>query len=955
MIYRLKEAILLSEPTLISPLLDGFVMGAPISDHDGTQCCPALKENSENKYIVKIISVPATQAQLDALLLAGAYKDPAGAMDYYKEVAEGLVAETGVLERLGTDAGFEPFQGSQVAPITRRRLGYYVYLLSTYKRTLDKHVRRSPVTHLEAVNLGLDLCDALTACRQAGYLYVNLKPTNVFVTEDKRYRIGDLGLLDRKTLHYQSLPDRYRSPYSPPELADPMASIDETADTYALGMILYQLYNDGQLPQKADDQVFPAPVNADYEIAEIILKATHPEPAQRWASPELMRAALVGYMQRNSINDTPITPYTPLEIPQEPALAEASQEEVPAEEPSVQEHPSEETPQEDVATEEIPQDDTAPSEADAEDFLPHEMSEEVSQILEQAEDLIAHPVPDETVTIAEPEDPFSFALEEEIVDDLPAPTEADMADAEEEKRRVKEAKRQESLRKTKKTLLAVFVLLLLTCLAGAGFWAYQNMYLQSIDELTITGDQYALYVSIRTDADESLLQAVCSDNYGTSQTQKVENGQAVFTGLQPDSLYKIRLEIQGFHKLTGHTSDIFNTDSTTKIIRFTAVTGPSDGSVILNFTPTGGEPEEWVMKYVTEGEEERMQIFSGHSVTISGLTVGSRYTFTLEPNAEASLSGETMLEYTASQIILAENLEVTASDGTSMTVTWDAPGNIWVDNWTVRCYSDSGYESQQTVTTTSATFEGIDSTVGHTIEVTATGMTQPARTSISANPITITGFHADESDPQQLTLSWDYTGTAPQGGWLLMYTVDGSSVPTVVRCDSANAVISPRVPNANYGFTIQAADSSSIFSNVHSLITASAGVYEGHALSADRLDAHLLVTPEEEDWHYETVGKDAFSESFNAGDALSLVLHSPGSFYLEDDDIHILYVFRDGSGNVLPDLTGQSDANWRDIWLAGGYNYGELDLPTAPKTAGNYSLSVYFNGQAVTVLNFTIN
>ena len=946
----------MSEPTLISPLLDGYVMGAPISDHDGIQCCPALKENSENKYIVKIISVPATQAQMDALLLAGAYKDPAGAMDYYKEVADGLIAETKILETLGRDAGFEPFEGSQVAPITRRRLGYYVYLLGTYKRTLEKHVRRSPVTHLEAINLGLDLCDALIACRQAGYLYVNLKPANVFVTEDKRYRIGDLGLLDQKTLHYQSLPDRYRSPYSPPELEDPMASIDETVDTYALGMILYQLYNDGQLPQKSDNQVFPAPLNADYEIAEIILKATHPEPAQRWASPELMRAALVSYMQRNSINDTPITPYTPLELPQEPALEKpAPQEETPAEEASAQETPSGEMPQEDVSAEEVPQDDTAPSEADAEDFLPHEMSEEVSQILEQAEDLIAHQVPAEAVTMAEPEDPFSFALEEEIVDDLPAPTEADMADAEEEKRRVKEAKRQEGLRKTKKALLAVVILLLLICLAGAGLWAYQNLYVQTIDELTITGDQYALYVNVRTDADESLLQAVCSDNYGASQTQKIENGQAVFTGLQPDSLYKVRLEIQGFHKLAGQTSDIFTTDSTTKIVRFTAITGPSDGSVILNFTPTGGEPEEWVMKYVTEGEEERMQIFSGHSVTISGLTVGSRYTFTLEPNAEASLSGETMLEYTASQIILAENLEVTASDGTSMTVTWDAPGNLWVDNWTVRCYSESGYEEQQTVTTTSATFENIDSTVAYTIEVTATGMTQPARTTISANPINITAFRADESDPQQLALSWDYTGTAPQGGWLLMYTVDGNAVPTVVRCDSANAVITPRIPNANYGFTVQAADSSSIFGNVHSLITASAAVYEGHALSADHLDAHLLVTPDEEDWRYETVGKTAFSEEFSAGDALSLVLHSTRSFYLEDEDIHILYVFRDSSGNVLPDLTGEADANWRDIWFSGSYNYGELDLPNAPQTAGEYSLSVYFNGQAVTVLNFTIN
>ena len=32
-----KEAIALSEPKLISPLLDGFVMGDPMSEHDGVR------------------------------------------------------------------------------------------------------------------------------------------------------------------------------------------------------------------------------------------------------------------------------------------------------------------------------------------------------------------------------------------------------------------------------------------------------------------------------------------------------------------------------------------------------------------------------------------------------------------------------------------------------------------------------------------------------------------------------------------------------------------------------------------------------------------------------------------------------------------------------------------------------------------------------------------------------
>ena len=71
----------MSELKLISPLLDGFEIGDPISDHHGVRCCPAMKENSDDKYIVKIISVPASQKQLDALLLTGAYKDASAAAE----------------------------------------------------------------------------------------------------------------------------------------------------------------------------------------------------------------------------------------------------------------------------------------------------------------------------------------------------------------------------------------------------------------------------------------------------------------------------------------------------------------------------------------------------------------------------------------------------------------------------------------------------------------------------------------------------------------------------------------------------------------------------------------------------------------------------------------------------------------------------------------------------------
>ena len=103
----------MSEAKLISPLLDGFLMGSSMSDHNGVACYPAMKEDSDHRYIVKIISVPASQKQLDALLLAGAYRKPEEAMKYFKELADGIAAEAQCLQDLSKLDGFLSFEGWQ--------------------------------------------------------------------------------------------------------------------------------------------------------------------------------------------------------------------------------------------------------------------------------------------------------------------------------------------------------------------------------------------------------------------------------------------------------------------------------------------------------------------------------------------------------------------------------------------------------------------------------------------------------------------------------------------------------------------------------------------------------------------------------------------------------------------------------------------------------------------------
>lgn len=984
------------EPKDISPLLDGFTLGSPMSEHHGVTCYPAIKENTNKKYIVKMICVPASQTQFDAMMLAGAYKDPGDAMEYFRENGEDILKEAELLKQLSKLEGFLPYDGWQMEPITRRRLGYEVYLVGSYKRSLDKYIRKNAFTHLEAVNLGLDLCSALSICRQSGYLYVDLKPNNIFVSEKKEYRIGDLGFLRLDALRYASLPERYFSSYTPPELMDPMAPMNLTVDTFAVGMILYQLYNDGHLPFTgvAPLESLPTPCHADYEMAEIIMKAINPDPELRWTDPKELGKAIASYMQKNSINDIPITPFEPLDVNPEDIVpvsaqmdSDSAEEMVPEsdrEEPAQESdtcsaaqadaeptdgeiaEPSEVTEEPEPAEQDAAQSEIIPlptvdsEEQHSEEHAPvSEISEEVATIISKADDIIAHEIPEETAfpfQEAQP-DPFAFAQEdsEDLDDDIPAePLMDEPAEVKppKEKKKAKHFEDPSRKRKIKKFLTGCFTLLILCAFGFAGVWYYQNIFLQTIDSISISGTQDQITVLVDTGIEESRLSVHCTDENGKRLTESVQGGKVIFSGLKPSTQYSIEVDMSGFHKLVGNASDVFTTDATTQVLAFHAIAGSEDGSVMLNFTVDGNDPDFWNIRYTTEGETEKLETITGHSTMITGLTIGKVYTFTLDGGSNFDLGGETSIQYLASRLILAEDMTVTSTNGTDVTVSWETPGDVVVENWNIRFFDGYGFEEQLTVTENQVLFTGIDPDSKYTFEVTAAGMTQPSSISISADPILLSDFQIEE-EQTEMKITWKYTGNAPEGGWLLMYTVDGSG-SQVIPCEKASAKISPLIPGANYKFVLQAADNRTIYNNRVTHQTEEAKEFTENKFHAENMTFHLLKTPEDSKWNFESIGEELFTNTFAPSDSASMVMESSADLYQPGTKIQGLFVFRDAYGNIIPELTSQVSYNWKTIWDAESTRTGELDLPQLPASPGSYKMELYFNGGFVTEFEITI-
>ena len=967
---NILEAMDLSSPKLHLPILSGYLLGEAMSCHDGVRCYPAIKRGTDEKYILKIVSFPDCYDRLDALLLTGAVSDKKAAMAYFMDLAKDMLGQTDILQELSHQEGFVPYLDSQIDPMDTED-GYEVYLLGTYKRSLERMLRTEALTHADVIHMGLDLCAALAACRRAGYLYVDLKPGNIFYDGDHGFRIGDVGFISLKSLKYASLPDKYRSSYTAPELSDMLASLNTTVDIYALGLVLYQAYNGGVLPftGAAPAEELPTPLYADYEMASIILKACHPDPKQRWQQPTQMAQALIGYMTEFGASESPIIPpVLPEEEPEEELeeveefLPELDAQQLQRELDDL----SNAEPEELAFLTGLVSDETAPNDENSAFVSEDVITEEISQMLAQADELIAHELPDppvapgpidipipepivleeeeeEIVPDEEPEADVPFSVQEDMTED---PVE-DTASSQLEDSVVQdtvnpltdEAPTQQ--RRFPWRILAIAAaIIVLMGLFAFGKYYYDHYYLLQVDDLILNGEGNSLTVQIVSDIDDEKLRVICTDLYGNSVQSDVINGIATFTDLNPSTRYTIRLEAVGNHKLTGTITDSFTTDAQTQILSFTAGIGPEDCSVMLNFTLSGPEDHNWTVTYSADGVAAKSQDFSGRSVVINDLLPGKLYTFILSSADGLYIAGYTEVSYLATNILYARDLTVVACGNGALRVQWQQPDNGTVTTWQVRCYSADGFS--ETITTDQAeyVFTNLDHKVGYTVEVTAVGMNRSVSTSVTANPITLTDFSCIITEERALEIIWNYTGQENVSGWILRYSLDGGIEKTLELTENNARIFA--IPNEVYQITVEAADGSTVLggSMEHTISIDELGYFGVYGITYKEMIIQAFLVPEGDKWNAADLPAENFRPVYMAGEKVGLLI-TP---YMQepekvDAQMHIQFVLHDANGAHLQ--TDSIALAWNDMWAKGDC---VLLLPYLPETSGNYVLSLYFDG-----------
>lgn len=919
------------ELKMISPLLSSMELVKCVSVRGGTSVYIVKSTKSNQSYYLKHICIPESQKQVDALMFTGAAATLEDAQNYYKQVAADYQAELDTLEALSASPNIGCYRSYQIEP-KEDGVGFEIYLLAEYRQTLAEVLADTPMTQAGAVNLGLDLCSALCSLREAGLIHRDVKPSNVYLNASGHYLLGDLGVAKIDELKYCSMPETMLSSYSAPELFSLLGTLEATADIYSVGMILYRIYNgnhgpfeDEKTSARAADKLrvtgepLPAPMYADYEIAEILQKACAFKPEDRYQTPQALQEALLEYGKRNEASDERIVP--PIQGEPEPIDPNAEEEVEPVQ--------------------------FADAEQMADDF-----KESFSPDTAMLNAIIDEVHRDEAgQTPLAPE--LMMQQEEEPVQD----------EAEDDELKITlppRGRRKKKKHGLPRWVLPVFISVAAVAAICAVLWFFVIVpSITHIDSISVTqiGTDY-LTVQIDSDEPSGAFDVTCSDAYGNQTRQAFTAGaDMTFDALVPGTQYTIEAVALDGQKLTGSYSASASTLAQTTILSFTA-TSISLTQVELNFIiQEGPDFENWTISYAAEGEEAQSVVFAGHSVVIGDLLADKQYTFALQPPADTLLTGVTSASIsTVPTVTLLQDSITVALSSSAAILTWQYEGDA-PEKWVVTIRDNADYEETKEVTVPNVTFDGLVSGTEYEIRISAPTMLSQYAMNVTPTVTKLTDFQAEsETDESGRTinvnLSWSCETEPVEPGWILTYTLldveDAEPVTVETTEESYILPANNMYPGAQYQVTL-ALKSGEALDGQTELTFSTAAVDDPYTANGVKNPyTGLFLKPNKDSFRY--VDLTTTRTTFSKGELIAFDVDAGNNLDASSDGTVVVnLVIRDADGKVV-DVYSETRV-WKDMWeknMFVGY------FPRTPQTDGEYELFIYIGNQLLDSKSFTI-
>ena len=278
---------------------------------------------------VKYISLPKSDEEIETLLKNKIIDNISEVNDYYLNIANKIEKEIEIMQRFnGNPYIIDCYEFLKAIKPTGIGIDFYIRM--EYAQDIEKYFHDKKIDVNDVIKLGIDICTSLELCASLNVTHNDIKPSNIFIGSDNKYKLGDFGIAS--TIGDVNTNTFGTFNYMAPEIYN-KDNLDSSTDLYSLGLVLYKLI-DGNVPFVSknvdEDEAFkirmsgkkiPVIKGLSSDVMDILYKACSFNNINRYQSPIEMKEALeklsnisnskkkVNFTSKNNNNNNTVSIY----------------------------------------------------------------------------------------------------------------------------------------------------------------------------------------------------------------------------------------------------------------------------------------------------------------------------------------------------------------------------------------------------------------------------------------------------------------------------------------------------------------------------------------------------------------------------------------------------------------------------------------------------------------------
>ena len=253
------------------------------------------------KAALKVISIPQSTSDIDEMYNDG-YDDESITSTFQAHL-KSIVAEYALMRKMNGCSNIVNCDDVRYVQHDDG-IGWDIYikmeLLTPLAKALPDKIPEDMVTRMAR-----DICTALILCQKHGIIHRDIKPQNIFISDNGDYKLGDFGVA--KTVEKTTGGTKIGTyKYMAPEVYNNQP-YGAGADIYSLGLVLYWMLNERRLPflplppeklragmdenarnRRLAGEAFGPPKHGSAALKKIIMKACAYDAAMRYHSAQEM-------------------------------------------------------------------------------------------------------------------------------------------------------------------------------------------------------------------------------------------------------------------------------------------------------------------------------------------------------------------------------------------------------------------------------------------------------------------------------------------------------------------------------------------------------------------------------------------------------------------------------------------------------------------------------------------